>query len=604
MRHVGSDPANPGWTRAFAYDEASQLEAGQRSNRLTRTTVGETTESFSAAGDGYDPHGNMLRMPQLQVVQWDFRDQLRMTQRQAVSPADVDGVARQGERTWYVYDAGGRRVRKVTELARGQIKDERLYLGNLEVYRRHGVDAIVRETLHVMDGAHRVALVETRTAGDEPGVPPRLVRYQFDNHLGSATLELDEQARVVSYEEYAPYGSTTYQAACAQTETRKRYRFTGKERDEESGFYYHGARYYAPWIARWTSCDPAELADGLNLYAYAGASPLRFNDPTGKQAVAPKEPPKYGDIQPGNQRTLALRDPAGNRISEREHIVARILLWLETYDPEAKTSAYEKSNYRASPTLLLPTDMARIKTGMDMKLRDQLKDALARGEVEYSVLNQITIEAAIERTIEARKAAIRRRQSAGITDLADLLAVTDDKIATAAHYQMGEVHKGGKQQDYDAILGGITQEELHKGVDALHEQAPTSTPTWKEFNDALDLVVLVYKLTRPFFQHPPQDPPSSGVGLGYRPRLATEPPKKRVSAATEEEEHAAEEEVEEEEADKREQEKKKSEGSLRYYGKKVAVPALVGGALLVGTLLFLEGNPNGFRQALQVMPAR
>ena len=72
-----------------------------------------------------------------------------------------------------------------------------------------------------------------------------LIRYQFGNHLGSASLELDDQAQIISYEEYTPYGSTSYQAVRSQTVTPERYRYTGKERDEENGLYYHGARYYA-----------------------------------------------------------------------------------------------------------------------------------------------------------------------------------------------------------------------------------------------------------------------------------------------------------------------------------------------------------------------
>ena len=138
MIHRGSDPAHPGWTRAYAYDEASQLERGKRSNRLSSSTIGATTATYSSGGDGYDAHGNMLRMPQLHIMQWDFNDQLQMTQRQAVNADDAAGVQHQGERTWYVYDAAGQRVRKVTELANGAVKDERVYLGGFEIYRRHG----------------------------------------------------------------------------------------------------------------------------------------------------------------------------------------------------------------------------------------------------------------------------------------------------------------------------------------------------------------------------------------------------------------------------------------------------------------------------------
>jgi RHS repeat-associated protein len=132
-----------------------------------------------------------------------------------------------------------------------------------------------------MDDKQRIALVETRTAGTEIGVPMQLIRFQFGNHLGSAALELDDGAQIISYEEYTPYGSTSYQAVRSQTETPKRYRYTGKERDDESGLYYHVARYYAPWLGRWTSCDPLGLADGLNLYRYVRANPVVFLDPSG-----------------------------------------------------------------------------------------------------------------------------------------------------------------------------------------------------------------------------------------------------------------------------------------------------------------------------------
>src|SRR5439155_7917353 len=117
-----------------------------------------------------------------------------------------------------------------------------------EIFRKHtGTSAatisadtatLERETLHVMDDQQRVALVETRTldtAGDDPA-PRRLIRYQFGNHLGSASLELDDGAQIISYEEYAPYGSSMYQTVRSQTETAKRYRDTGEEVDERTGF--------------------------------------------------------------------------------------------------------------------------------------------------------------------------------------------------------------------------------------------------------------------------------------------------------------------------------------------------------------------------------
>lgn len=284
LRHRGADPVAPGWTREFKYEEASPLGAGGR-NRLTRCPLGALTEAFSTAGDGYDAHGNMLRMPHLQTVAWDFRDLLRTTQRQAMGPGDVEGVAADGERTLYVYGADGRRVRKATELAGGQLKDERIYIGIYERYRRSGgVNSIERETLRIADGIQTVALIETRVAGNEPGVPARMVRFQFGNNVSSASLELGAGARVISYEEYTPYGGTSYQGVASQTDAPKRYRFSGKERDEESGVYYFGARYYAPWLARWISCDPQ---DAMNRYEYVNGNPVNLVDPDGRNGNPP-----------------------------------------------------------------------------------------------------------------------------------------------------------------------------------------------------------------------------------------------------------------------------------------------------------------------------
>jgi RHS repeat-associated protein len=80
----------------------------------------------------------------------------------------------------------------------------------------------------------------------------------------------------------------------------KRYRYTGKERDEETGLYYHGARYYAPWLGRWTAADPAGMVDGLNLYRYSRDNPIVFSDPGGTQSASltGPVPPKPGSTTP------------------------------------------------------------------------------------------------------------------------------------------------------------------------------------------------------------------------------------------------------------------------------------------------------------------
>ena len=69
------------------------------------------------------------------------------------------------------------------------MRDERLYLGSLEIYRRGGVSPLTRDTIHVSDGGTRLAMVDLRRAGAEAGVPQRLVRHQIQDMLSSTVLE-------------------------------------------------------------------------------------------------------------------------------------------------------------------------------------------------------------------------------------------------------------------------------------------------------------------------------------------------------------------------------------------------------------------------------
>ncbi|HKK61734.1 MAG TPA: hypothetical protein VJ951_04190, partial [Bacteroidales bacterium] len=208
----------------------------------------------------YDAHclsrpsgSNILTMPHLTSMQWDHEDQL-------ISASNGTFTS------YYVYDASGNRVRKVVE--KGTVKEERFYVGNYEVYRKttNGTLDLERETVHISDDQKRIAMI------DDDGTT-ETIRYQIDNHLGSASLELDENAATISYEEYHPFGTTSYRAGRSNTETSlKRYKYVGKERDEEprsarrtqlkiilmvrqTGLYYYGARYYAGWIGRFISVD-------------------------------------------------------------------------------------------------------------------------------------------------------------------------------------------------------------------------------------------------------------------------------------------------------------------------------------------------------------
>jgi RHS repeat-associated protein len=282
MKHITSGGA---WARRYDY--------ALDSNRLLGTTLpGDMEGRFSAKYD-YDADGNMIRMPHLPLMNWDFKDQLHVTQQtEDHGPAD---------RTYYVYDSAGQRVRKVTVGTNSKKKYERIYIGGFEVYREYRHDGSInleRETLHVMDDKRRIALVETKTIGKNAAASP-ITRYQFDNHLGSAVLELGEHSEIISYEEYYPYGSTSYQAVRHNVEVSpKRYRYTSKERDQETDLYYNVARYYAPWLGRWVATDRMGIRTETNLFAYCNGNPIRFSDPTGNEGDDKNDENKSKNVAP------------------------------------------------------------------------------------------------------------------------------------------------------------------------------------------------------------------------------------------------------------------------------------------------------------------
>ncbi|KAH7244003.1 insecticidal toxin complex protein [Fusarium solani] len=312
LRHASG--GSGGFTRRYHYNEASSIDSSQNCNRLSSVTRGNLIEAYT-----YDAHGNMASIAHLSLVQWDFADRLKATAKGNVA-ADSGNVP---ETTYYTYGASGERGRKVTENfatagATPTIKSQRIYVGGIEIYEEFpsGVTSIddsqprSKRTMLVklVDGGKRLALIDKDLDSGETST-----RYQLTNHLGSVSIELDDASNVASYEEYSPFGSTSYQGLAQLDLPRQRQRYNGKERDEESGLYYNSARYYLPWIGRWASCDKGGLQDGLNLYAYCHNNPVVLTDPGGGKAQAiengivtyplhPKEKFK-GESFPEAQRT-------------------------------------------------------------------------------------------------------------------------------------------------------------------------------------------------------------------------------------------------------------------------------------------------------------
>ncbi len=104
--------------------------------------------------------------------------------------------------------------------------------------------------------------------------------YYHGDHLGSTRLLSGYNGYPISSSIFLPYGEEFN----SQT-TVNHYKFTGKERDSESGLDYFGARYHGSNLGRFMTPDPVggdlSAPQSLNRYAYVANNPLRYTDPTG-----------------------------------------------------------------------------------------------------------------------------------------------------------------------------------------------------------------------------------------------------------------------------------------------------------------------------------
>ena len=109
----------------------------------------------------------------------------------------------------------------------------------------------------------------------------RMGRYEYHhvNALGSNIVLTDDDQNVIVRYEYDVFGAIRSEVGTSDNPRK----FTGKEYESDVKLYYFAARYYDPYIGRFTQRDP--IGDGVNWYIYAANNPLKFIDPTGLEWV-------------------------------------------------------------------------------------------------------------------------------------------------------------------------------------------------------------------------------------------------------------------------------------------------------------------------------
>lgn len=283
------------YTRKFTYDDSNNLTQIQHigDSSFTRDIDVSTTSNRAISDEMasppsiesyFDAAGNITELEHLAGITWNYRNNIGSAT--MVSRSSEDDIE------YYVYDGGGSRARKVTEtydsLGNLLTRISKYYLNGIEIRKKYtGISETLKEvrySLHIKDDDQRICIDHYYTLTDDTSVTTstHYLRYQHGNHLGSSSLETNASGDLLSYEEYFPYGGTSFTTGDSAVEvSRKEFRFSGKERDDTTGLYYFGARYYCPWLGRWLNPDSAGDVDGLNLYAYGKGNPLTFVDPNG-----------------------------------------------------------------------------------------------------------------------------------------------------------------------------------------------------------------------------------------------------------------------------------------------------------------------------------
>jgi len=250
--------AGPNWGEAFTIDAWGNLTgrgpvAGKNSYEFLSQAA---LTNNQLTGFGYDASGNMTSNGGVSYT-YDAENRL-------VTTAGVT----------YTYDGDGKRVKKSS--------------GTL-YWMGTGSDTLSETNLSGTTQAEYIYFNGKRVARrDVPGTPS--VKYYFSDHLGSASVITNNTGTMPPLEEsdYYPYGG---EIAVSGADSN-RYKFTGKERDSESGLDNFGARFDASSLGRFMTADPISGTalhiinpQRWNMYAYVMNNPTTYIDPDGRDAA-------------------------------------------------------------------------------------------------------------------------------------------------------------------------------------------------------------------------------------------------------------------------------------------------------------------------------
>jgi RHS repeat-associated protein len=265
------------WYQAYTYDRYGNRTKVEGDNGQT-LNVEPTNNRITDNGHTYDAAGNVKTDQQGNTYFYDAEN--RMIKAQSLN----------GSFHLFQYDGDGHRIKK---------KDLGQSGGRLYVHA--GTEQLIAEYLTTTDGQAQLGatdkeyiygasgLVATRTLSGA-------IEFITPDHLGSPRVFTDAGGNIISRHDYFPFGGEITGSFNGRNamggfggDDKLAQKFTGYERDDETGLDFAQARYYNSAHGRYMSTDPIFITPDrfydpqqFNLYPYTRNNPLRYIDPSGK----------------------------------------------------------------------------------------------------------------------------------------------------------------------------------------------------------------------------------------------------------------------------------------------------------------------------------
>ena len=289
--------------QSFTYDPLNRLISAQNAGTNCAATTANGKTEYWGNSYGYDAWGNLLGKSVTKCGAENMSYTSDAHNWIHTSPSDFqydaagnmtyDGTpGHQMNYSWdsenrligaagygYIYDAAGNRVEKVTPATNPTS-------GTLYWYMTPGI--VAESDLTGALKSEYVFFDSERVARKD--FPSNTVAYYFSDHLRTASVITDSAGNIKSESDYYPWGGELQLVA----NDSNHYKFTGKERDGESGLDYFGARYYSgalsrfmtpDWASKPTTVPYADFGNpqSLNLYSFVRNNPLSLADLDGHQ---------------------------------------------------------------------------------------------------------------------------------------------------------------------------------------------------------------------------------------------------------------------------------------------------------------------------------